>query len=247
MNKRPIIIDTDPGIDDALAIAIALFSDELDVKLITTVAGNVGLDKVTYNALRLLKYFEREDIPVAMGADSPLIRPYEDASNVHGKSGMEGFDFEEPTISAIKENAVDAMRKVIMESAEPVTLVPIAPLTNIALLLKKIRGKGGGSMIKETIQAVEDAEAKASELVAQASEDARRVKAEAEAEADRMLADAQKRGKEAAVKQEEELTLRGEEYVKQALAEAEAECQTLRETADRRKPEVVDRLIAELV
>lgn len=69
-------------------------------------------------------------------------------------------------------------------------------------------------MIKETIQAVEDAEAKASELVAQASEDARRVKAEAEAEADRMLADAQKRGKEAAVKQEEELTLRGEEYVK---------------------------------
>ena len=78
-------------------------------------------------------------------------------------------------------------------------------------------------MIKETIQAVEDAEAKASELVAQASEDARRVKAEAEAEADRMLADAQKRGKEAAVKQEEELTLRGEEYVKQALAEAEAE------------------------
>ena len=102
-------------------------------------------------------------------------------------------------------------------------------------------------MIKETIQAVEDAEAKASELVAQASEDARRVKAEPEAEADRMLADAQKRGKEAAVKQEEELTLRGEEYVKQALAEAEAECQTLRETADRRKPEVVDRLIAELV
>ena len=68
---------------------------------------------------------------------------------------------------------------------------------DIALFLKKIRGKGGGSMIKETIQAVEDAEAKASELVAQASEDARRVKAEAEAEADRMLADAQKRGKEA--------------------------------------------------
>ena len=68
---------------------------------------------------------------------------------------------------------------------------------DIALLLKKIRGKGGGSMIKETIQAVEDAEAKASELVAQASEDARRVKAEAEAEADRMLADAQKRGSEA--------------------------------------------------
>lgn len=102
-------------------------------------------------------------------------------------------------------------------------------------------------MIKETIQAVKDAEAKASELVAQASEEAHRVKAEAEAEADRMLADAQKRGKEAAAKQEEERTHRGEEYLKQALAEAEVECQTLRETADRRKPEVIDRLIAELV
>ena len=94
MKKRPIIIDTDPGIDDALAIAIALFSEELDVRLISTVAGNVGLDKVTYNALRLLKYFEREDVAVAVGADRPLIREFEDASSVHGKSGMEGFDFE---------------------------------------------------------------------------------------------------------------------------------------------------------
>lgn len=136
MNKRPIIIDTDPGIDDALAIAIALFSDELDVRLISTVAGNVGLDKVTYNALRLLKYFGREDVPVAVGADRPLIREFEDASSVHGKSGMEGFDFEEPTQQPLKENAVDAMRNVIMNSSEPVTLVPIAPLTNIALLLK---------------------------------------------------------------------------------------------------------------
>lgn len=135
MNRKPIIIDTDPGIDDALALAIALFSEELDVRLITTVAGNVGLDKVTYNTLRLLKYFEKE-IPVAMGAACPLLRHYEDASNVHGKSGMEGFDFEEPTQTPIKENAVDAMRKVIMDSAEPITLIPIAPLTNIALLLK---------------------------------------------------------------------------------------------------------------
>ncbi|SFD37248.1 ribonucleoside hydrolase RihC [Clostridium uliginosum] len=136
MNKRSIIIDTDPGIDDALAIAIALFNEELDVKLITTVAGNVGLNKVTYNTLCLLKYFGKENIPVAMGADRPLIREYEDASSVHGKSGMEGFDFEKPTQTAIKENAVDAMRSAIMESEEPITLVPIAPLTNIALLLK---------------------------------------------------------------------------------------------------------------
>ncbi len=136
MNKRPIIIDTDPGIDDALAIAIALFSEELDVKLITTVAGNVNVDLVTHNALRLLKYFEKDQIPVAKGAEAPLIRPFEDASSVHGKTGMEGFDFPEPTQTVIAENAVDAMRRVLMSSQEPITLLPIGPLTNIALLLK---------------------------------------------------------------------------------------------------------------
>ncbi len=136
MSKRPIIIDTDPGIDDAVAIAIALFSEELDVRLITTVAGNVSLDKVTYNTLRLLKFFGKE-VPVAKGAEAPLVLPLQDASNVHGKSGMEGFDFEEPDDHLLlKENAVNAMYRVIMESPEPITLVPIAPLTNIALLLK---------------------------------------------------------------------------------------------------------------
>lgn len=136
MKKRPILIDTDPGIDDALAIAIALFSEELDVKLLTTVAGNVSLDKVTYNTLRLLKFYGKE-VPVAKGADAPLIAPFLDASNVHGVSGMEGFDFEEPDDHLLlKENAVEAMRRVILESPEPVTLVPIAPLTNIALLFK---------------------------------------------------------------------------------------------------------------
>lgn len=136
MTKKPIIIDTDPGIDDAVALAIALYSEELDVRLITTIAGNVGLDKVTYNALRLLRFFEK-DVPVAIGADRPLIKELIDASNVHGETGMDGFDFEEPTEDLIlKENAVNAMYRVIMESEEPMTLVPIGPLTNIALLLK---------------------------------------------------------------------------------------------------------------
>lgn len=136
MNKRPIIIDTDPGIDDAVAIAIALFSEELEVKLITTVAGNVCLDKVTHNTLKLLKLMKKE-VPVAAGAAAPLLRPLSNASNVHGESGMDGFDFEEPDEHLLlKENAVEAMRRTILESPEPVTLVPIAPLTNIALLLK---------------------------------------------------------------------------------------------------------------
>ncbi|GIP56631.1 ribonucleoside hydrolase RihC [Paenibacillus sp. FSL W8-0186] len=136
MNKRPIIIDTDPGIDDAVALAIALYSEKLDVRLITTVAGNVGLDKVTLNALKLLKFFKK-DIPVAMGADRPLIKAPIDASNVHGSTGMDGYDFEEPSKELLlQENAVNAMHRVIMESEQPITLVPIGPLTNIALLLR---------------------------------------------------------------------------------------------------------------
>ena len=135
LNKRPIIIDTDPGIDDALAIAIALFSDSLDVKLITTVAGNVSLEKLTNNALKLLNFYGK-DVPVAMGARKPLIGPLVDASDIHGPSGMEGFDFPEPKRELLlEENAVNAMRRVILESSEPITLVPIGPLTNIALLL----------------------------------------------------------------------------------------------------------------
>lgn len=135
MDKRPIIIDTDPGIDDALAIAIALFSEELDVRLITTVAGNVSLENVTFNTLRLLHFFGK-DVPVAKGAQLPLLAEFVDASNVHGKTGMEGYEFPEPKNELLlPDHAVNVMRRVILESPEPVTLVPIAPLTNIALLL----------------------------------------------------------------------------------------------------------------
>jgi non-specific riboncleoside hydrolase len=136
MTKRPIIIDTDPGIDDAVAIAAALFSEELDLRLMTTVGGNVSLKNVTDNALKLLKFFDKK-VPVAMGADRPLIKAPIDASDIHGESGMDGYEFEAPSYDLLlKENAVNAMYNVIMSSEEPVTIVPIAPLTNIALLLK---------------------------------------------------------------------------------------------------------------
>lgn len=134
--KRPIIIDTDPGIDDAVAIAIALFSKELDVKLFTTIAGNVGVDMVTNNLLKLLKFWDKK-IPVAIGANRPLVEPLVDASNVHGSSGMDGYDFPEPDTSLLlKEHAVIAIYNVLKNSKEKVTLVPIGPLTNIALLLR---------------------------------------------------------------------------------------------------------------
>lgn len=136
MNKKAIIIDTDPGIDDAVALAIGLFSEELDVKLITTVAGNVSIEKVTNNALKLLKYYGKK-VPVAMGASEPLIEKFQDASEVHGVSGMDGFDFEEPTNELLlEENAINVMRRVILESETPITIVPIGPMTNIAMLLK---------------------------------------------------------------------------------------------------------------
>ncbi|WP_156857922.1 ribonucleoside hydrolase RihC [Oceanobacillus sp. AG] len=136
MSKKPIIIDTDPGIDDAAALAIALFSEELDVRLITTVNGNVSLEKVTYNTLRLLKLFEK-NISVAKGAERPLIEDPIDASNVHGETGMDGYEFEEPDNSLLlEEHAVTAMYKEIINSDKKITLLPIGPLTNIALLFR---------------------------------------------------------------------------------------------------------------
>lgn len=133
MVKEKFIIDTDPGIDDAVALAIALFSDLLDVKLITTVAGNVSVEKVTANALRLLTFWGKR-VPVARGAEKPLIAPFIDASHVHGQSGMDGFDFPEPDMSLLcTEHAVHKMYEVIMQE-EKIGIVAIGPLTNLALL-----------------------------------------------------------------------------------------------------------------
>lgn len=135
MKPRNIIIDTDPGIDDAIAIAAALFDDRLSVKLITTVAGNVDVEKTTKNALKLVEFFGK-DIPVAQGASMPLIKNLDTASDVHGHSGMDGYDFKEPTRKPLEKHAVEAMREVILGSSEKITLVPIGPLTNIALLFR---------------------------------------------------------------------------------------------------------------
>ena len=88
--RLPIILDTDPGIDDAAAIAAALFAPELDLQLMTTVAGNVSVEKTTRNALQLL-HFWNADVPLAQGASMPLVRPLRDAASVHGESGMVGM------------------------------------------------------------------------------------------------------------------------------------------------------------
>ena len=135
--KRPIIIDTDPGIDDAVALGIALFSETLDVRLITTVAGNVGIQYVTDNLLKLLTFWNLQ-VPVAKGAASPLIRAVKDASDVHGVTGMAGYEFPAPNMDNLLDmTAVEAMHKTISESQEAITIMAIGPLTNVALLLRE--------------------------------------------------------------------------------------------------------------
>ena len=134
---KSLIIDTDPGIDDAVAIAIAVFNQSLDVKLITTVAGNVGIDAVTSNALKLLSFYGKK-IPVAKGAAAPLIERLQDACNVHGKTGLEGYDFTDSSHNnlLLPEHAVEALKNTIIHAQEKLTLMPIGPLTNIALLFR---------------------------------------------------------------------------------------------------------------
>lgn len=134
INKRSVIIDTDPGIDDAVALAAALFCDSIDVKLITTVSGNVSIDYTTDNVLKLLEFFKK-DIPVAKGASRPLTRKAVHCGEIHGETGMAGYEFPTTTKKIIEKNAVEALREFILNSNEKITLVAIGPLTNIALLL----------------------------------------------------------------------------------------------------------------
>lgn len=136
MNTRPLIIDTDPGIDDAIALAMLMFDPRIDIKLISTVGGNVGVDLTTRNVLNLLTFWGKR-IPVAKGATKPIIRKVVSAASIHGDSGMDGYDFPEADTSLLTgETAVEAMHRVVNESDTPVTIMCIGPLTNLALLLR---------------------------------------------------------------------------------------------------------------
>lgn len=130
---RPIIIDTDPGQDDAVAILVALASPELDVIGITTVAGNVPQPLVTTNALKLCELVGRIDVRVFAGADEPLDRELYTAEYVHGPTGIDGADLPEPVTAAGGKSAVDfIIESCLAAGDEGVTLCPVGPLTNIA-------------------------------------------------------------------------------------------------------------------
>lgn len=132
---HPIIIDCDPGHDDAIAIVLALASPELSVKAITSSAGNQTPEKTLRNVLRMLTLLNRSDIPVAGGAVKPLMRELIIADNVHGESGLDGPALPEPGFAPQPCTAVELMAKTLRESPEPVTLVSTGPQTNVALLL----------------------------------------------------------------------------------------------------------------
>ncbi|WP_181707053.1 nucleoside hydrolase [Chthonobacter rhizosphaerae] len=139
MAPRSIIIDTDPGQDDAVAIMLALGRpDAVELLGLTAVAGNVPLHLTVPNCLKLLELAGRTDIPVFAGASAPLMVPLVTAEHVHGKTGLDGWDFPEPTTPIRPEFAPDWIVETVMSRPEKsVTLLPLGPLTNVALALAK--------------------------------------------------------------------------------------------------------------
>ena len=129
-----ILMDCDPGIDDACALSCALTDPEISLELITTVAGNVAVDKTTKNALRLVEFFSK-DVPVAAGARKPLLKQLEDASEVHGESGIDGYDFGEPSIKPFSDDAVSILKDKLLHSNVPLTIIATGSFTNLGLLL----------------------------------------------------------------------------------------------------------------
>ncbi|GAA0784273.1 pyrimidine-specific ribonucleoside hydrolase RihA [Hathewaya limosa] len=135
MKKIPVIMDCDPGHDDAIALMLALGNEKIDVKAVTTSAGNQTPEKTLNNALRVLSFLGRDDIEVAQGALKPLMRDLIIAPEVHGDSGLDGPYIPEPSFKASERRAVDVIADVLRNSEEKVTLIPTGPLTNIATFL----------------------------------------------------------------------------------------------------------------
>jgi len=132
-----IILDCDPGHDDAIALMLALASPEVELLGVTTVAGNQTLEKTTANAIRVLDRLGRGDVSVAAGAARPLVRERRVGADVHGDSGLDGPDLPPPSREPAPEHAIDWIAKTLAARSQPVTLVPTGPLTNVALFLAR--------------------------------------------------------------------------------------------------------------
>lgn len=130
--RHPIILDVDTGFDDAFAVLFAAMNPEVDLRGITCVDGNTNVHQVVKNTLKVLDAAGAGEIPVAEGATKPLVEEPLYAEHIHGKDGMGDLDLPESTRSVDKRSAIDLIRDLVEESAEAITLVPVAPLTNIA-------------------------------------------------------------------------------------------------------------------
>ena len=130
-----IIIDCDPGHDDAIALLLALASPEVNVLGVTTVAGNQTLERTTANAIRVLDHVGRSDLSVAAGAARPLVRELQVAAEVHGETGLDGPDLPPPARPPADAHAIEWMASTVRDHPRPVTLVATGPLTNVALFI----------------------------------------------------------------------------------------------------------------
>ncbi|MFX0549578.1 pyrimidine-specific ribonucleoside hydrolase RihA [Hathewaya histolytica] len=135
MKKIPVIIDCDPGHDDAIALMLALGNERIDVKAVTTSAGNQTPDKTLNNALRVLSFLGLDNIEVAQGAKKPMMRDLIIAPEVHGESGLDGPELPQPSFKESSRNAIEVIADVLKNSDEKITLIPTGPLTNIAIFL----------------------------------------------------------------------------------------------------------------
>jgi purine nucleosidase len=135
--RKKIIIDTDPGVDDAFALLLAMSSPEFDLLAVTAVAGNVPLEVTLPNALRLVEIAGRSDIPVARGAAAPLTRKLVDAAYAHGNNGLAGVEFPAPRLRPTAEPASALIGRLVRAHPGEITIIGIGPLTNIALALRE--------------------------------------------------------------------------------------------------------------
>lgn len=132
--KIPVILDGDPGHDDAIAWTVAAVNDGVRVLAVTSVAGNQTIEKTTLNASKIMT-LTGLSAPLARGADGPLLAEPMTAASVHGKTGLDGPQLPEPNVPVVSESAVELMAKILNTHAEPVTLIATGPLTNVASLL----------------------------------------------------------------------------------------------------------------
>lgn len=134
--RTKVILDVDPGHDDAVALLLAAASPALDLRLVTVVAGNQTLENTLRNALAVISASGRRDVPVAGGMDRPLVRPQVVAGQIHGRTGLDGPPLPEITLQPAPQHAVDMLIRAFRESEGDVTLIPTGPLTNVAMAMR---------------------------------------------------------------------------------------------------------------